>query len=66
MKQLLILILTLALLAAFLTACGTPKICDVCGEEKNDCKDDTRLYGEDEPAPVCADCREILEALFEE
>ena len=65
MKKLLILILTLALLAAFLTACGTPKICEVCGEEKTDCKDDTRLYGEKEPVPVCADCRADLDELEE-
>ena len=63
MKKLLILILAVALLATLLTACETPKICDVCGKETTDCKDDTRLHGENEPVPVCADCRAELDRL---
>lgn len=40
------------------------KTCYICGEKKTDCKNDTRVLGEDEPVPVCADCRRELDNLF--
>lgn len=40
------------------------KTCYICEEKKTDCKNDTRVLGEDEPVPVCADCRRELDNLF--
>ncbi len=40
------------------------KTCYICGEKKTDCKNDTRVLGEDEPVPVCKDCRKELDKLF--
>ena len=40
------------------------KTCYICGEKKTDCKNDTRVLGEDEPVPVCKDCRKELDLLL--
>lgn len=42
------------------------KTCYICGEKKTDCKNDTRVLGEDAPVPVCADCRRELDELLGE
>ncbi|MBE6656681.1 MAG: hypothetical protein E7609_07470 [Ruminococcaceae bacterium] len=79
MKKFLSLLLFTALLLSSLSLCACKdnegedgdgstlfyKTCDVCGEEKLNCKNDTRLYGEDNPVPVCKDCREDLDELDE-